>query len=106
MEELPSFTAGYAYSLVSNTFVQKADSNLGTKHLMTLGTSHVATSLRKHGSGLADALVNAVTQLLTRQMALLSQARLLRFKPTTDMLSIPAQGFLAPFEKTVRVKNY
>ena len=79
MRELPSFTAGYAYSLVSNTFVQRADRRLGTKHLMTLGVPHVINSLRKHGASLAKAVVQATYSLLTRQMALLSQVRVFLF---------------------------
>lgn len=76
MEELPAFVAGYAYSFVSNSFVQRADSRLGTKHLMTLSVHHIVNSLRKHGLGLAGAAFEAVTQLLAREVAVLLQARL------------------------------
>ncbi len=75
LEELPAFTAGYAYSLVSNTFVQRADGKLGTKHLMVLGIPQVVNSIRKQGASLAGAIVEAVIQLLTQQIALLSQVR-------------------------------
>lgn len=74
LEELPAFTAGYAYSLVSNTFVQRADGKLGTKHLMVLGIPQVTNSIRKHGASLANAIVKAVIRLLTQQIGLLSQA--------------------------------
>lgn len=75
LEELPAFTAGYAYSLVSNTFVQRSDGKLGTKHLMVLGIPQVVNSMKKHGTSLAAAIVKAVTQLLTQQIALLLQVR-------------------------------
>lgn len=73
IEELPAFMAGYAYSLVSNTFVQRAGAKLGTKHLMTLGVNQVVHSLRKQGTALADTIVTAVSQLLSKELALLSQ---------------------------------
>lgn len=76
MEELPAFVAGYAYSFVTNSFVQRADAKLGTKHLMTLGVKHLENSLRKHGGGLASAVAIAATQLLSREVALLSQVRI------------------------------
>ena len=74
MRQLPAFVAGYAYSLVNQTFIQRAAADIGTKHLMTLGLTHVVNGLRKHGIRLADAVVNAAYHLLARHFVVLSQA--------------------------------
>ena len=74
MRQLPAFVAGYAYSLVDQTFIQRAAADIGTKHLMTLGLTHVVNALRKHGTRLADAVVNSACHLLARHFAVLSQA--------------------------------
>ena len=72
-EELSSFAAGYAYSFVGQTFIQRADSQIVTKHLMTLNISHILVALRKHGSSFAEAVVDSIFKLLTKQTLLLSQ---------------------------------
>lgn len=74
-QQLPSFAAGYAHSLVSQTFIQRADSQVGTKHLMTLGLPQILTALNKHGSGFSQALVDSAFKLLQRQITLLSQVQ-------------------------------
>ena len=103
LEELPAFTAGYAYSLVSNMFVQRANDQLGTKHLMVLGIPQVVNSMTKHGAGLVAAIFKAVTSLLTQQAALLLRVRYRQF--ADGGLSLFLQQYTVSWSKAFRQCN-
>ena len=70
MRNIHVFVAHYAYNLTNQFFVERQSNN---KHLNTLGISHVANSVRTHGTGIINTTVNFTYQFLRNKLNVLSQ---------------------------------
>ncbi|KAF0292065.1 WASH complex subunit 4 [Amphibalanus amphitrite] len=70
MRNIHVFVAHYAYNLTNQFFVERCSNN---KHLNTLGISHLANSIRTHGTGVINTTVNFTYQFLRNKLSVLSQ---------------------------------
>ena len=70
MRNLPAFVARYRYHLNTQTFVERMSKS---RHLNTLGISHVANSIRAHGTGIMNTTVNFTYQFLRKKFYVFSQ---------------------------------
>lgn len=66
------FVTRYTYNLNSQIFVERPRST-ESKHLHTVNVSHIANSIRTHGTGIMNTTVNFVYQFLTKKFFVFSQ---------------------------------
>jgi WASH complex subunit 7 len=99
MRSMDVFAACYAYSLNTQTFIERPAAAREMKHLNTLAIGQVANSVRTHGLGIMNTAVNLAYQFLARKFVGLSQVRDARFYERRLFRSGPGCAFslLLPF---------
>jgi len=71
VRNLGQFVVDFTYNLNVQVFVQLTSSN---KHIDTLGIRHLSNSMRAHGPGLANTIVNAAYGFLRTKLQALSHS--------------------------------
>ena len=66
------FVARYNYNMNAQIFVERKPSR-GAKHLNTINTQSIATSIRTHGLGMLNTTINFTYQFLTKKFEIFTQ---------------------------------
>eukprot|EP01065_Artemidia_motanka_P051556 TRINITY_DN9120_c0_g3_i1.p1 TRINITY_DN9120_c0_g3~~TRINITY_DN9120_c0_g3_i1.p1 ORF type:complete len:1203 (+),score=491.48 TRINITY_DN9120_c0_g3_i1:93-3701(+) len=72
MRKIPEFVSQYTYNLNNQIFVQMP-SRTDSKHLTTVNVTHVANSIRTHGTGIMTTTVNFVYVFLRKKFMKFSE---------------------------------
>ena len=72
MRNVHTFVSEFCYYLNGNLFVEKLGAASERKHLHTISVRHIANSIRMHGAGVVDTIVNFIFQFLASRMTQLS----------------------------------
>lgn len=70
MRNIHVFVSQYTYNLNNQIFVEQSSQN---KHLNTINITHIANSIRTHGTGIMNTTVNFTYQFLRKKFAIFSQ---------------------------------
>ena len=70
MRNIHIFVTRYNYNMNTQLFIERVTDQ---KHITTLNTSHVADSLRTHGTGVMNTTINFTYQFLVRKFKIVSE---------------------------------
>ena len=73
------FVARYNYNMNAQIFIERKPSR-GAKHLNTINTQSIATSIRTHGLGMLNTTINFTYQFLTKKFEIFTQSYLTEYQ--------------------------